>query len=296
MKVLKFGGSSVANAENIQKVAAIVQQPFYKGTIVVVSALGGVTDLLIKTGETAADGYDDYKELLLQLESRHLDTVKQLLPVTDQSSCLSAVKQHFNELEDICEGVFRLGELSARTKDRIVSFGELLSSKIIHFYLKAVGYKAGWIDSREVIKTNSHFGFAAVDFAETTEAINQFVNNNLAYDVLIAPGFIASDKHQHTTTLGRGGSDYSAAIYAAAIDATVVEIWTDVTGMMTADPRWVANARTIPHTSYREAMELSHFGAKVIYPPTIQPAMVRNIPIWVKNTFEPNAAGTLIEK
>ncbi|MFY7652027.1 MAG: bifunctional aspartate kinase/homoserine dehydrogenase I, partial [Chitinophagaceae bacterium] len=245
---------------------------------------------------TAADGNDIYKELLLQLENRHLDTVKDLLPVTDQSSCLSAVKQHFNELEDICEGVFRLGELSARTKDRIVSFGELLSSKIIHFYLKAVGYNAGWIDSRKVIKTNSHFGFAAVDFAATTDAINQFVKNNAAFDVLIAPGFIASDKHNHTTTLGRGGSDYSAAIYAAAIDASSVEIWTDVTGMMTADPRWVANARTIPHTSYREAMELSHFGAKVIYPPTIQPAMARNIPIWVKNTFEPAAAGTLIEK
>ncbi len=295
MKVLKFGGSSVANADNIKKVVSVIQQPQYRSSIVVVSALGGVTDALLSTGNLAADGNEAYKETLHQLELRHLDTVKLLLPVTAQSSCLSSVKQIFNELEDICEGVYRLGELSARTKDRIVSFGELLSSKIINFYLKAVGLASEWIDSRLAIKTNSKFGFAAVDFEATTTAIQAILKASSA-QLFLAPGFIASDAENHTTTLGRGGSDYSASIYAAALNADAVEIWTDVTGMMTADPRWVPNARTIPHTSYREAMELSHFGAKVIYPPTIQPAMAKNIPIWVKNTFAPNEAGTLIEQ
>jgi len=141
MKVLKFGGSSVANAENIKKVAAIVKKPEYQKAVIIVSALGGVTDLLIQTGSAASHGLESYKETLLQLEKRHIDTAKGLLPVTTQSSCLSSIKQQFNELEDICEGVFRLGELSARTKDRIVSFGELLSSKIIAAFFQSAGLK-----------------------------------------------------------------------------------------------------------------------------------------------------------
>jgi len=294
MKVLKFGGSSVANADNIKKVAALIQQPANKKSLVVVSALGGVTDSLIQTGNDAAEGHEKYKEALLNLEKRHLDTAKALLPVTAQSSCLSSIKQHFNELEDICEGVYRLGELSPRTKDRIISFGELLSSRIISYFLQSTGTANEWIDSRLAIKTDSHFGFAAVDFVATTHHIKELVNAS-PVSLFIAPGFIASDSNGFTTTLGRGGSDYTAAIFAAALQATAVEIWTDVTGMMTADPRWVPNARTIPHTSYKEAMELSHFGAKVIYPPTIQPAMALNIPIWIKNTFAPAEAGTLIE-
>ncbi len=294
MKVLKFGGSSVANAENIKKVVNIANQPIYNQAIVIVSALGGVTDLLIAIGTDAANAKESYKDTLKSLENRHIETAQALLPINNQSSCISGIKQSFNELEDICEGVFRLGELSNRTKDRIISFGELLSSKIIFFYVQSTGTKIDWIDSRKAIKTNSNFGFAAVDFAATTESINAIVATS-ANNLFIAPGFIASDSNGFTTTLGRGGSDYTASIYAAAVNAQAVEIWTDVTGMMTADPRWVANARTIPHTSYREAMELSHFGAKVIYPPTIQPAMDKNIQIWVKNTFAPTEAGTLIE-
>ncbi|MFY7900474.1 MAG: bifunctional aspartate kinase/homoserine dehydrogenase I [Chitinophagaceae bacterium] len=294
MKVLKFGGSSVANADNIKKVVSIVQQPQYAHAIVVVSALGGVTDLLIAVGTEASKGNEAYKETLLSLEKRHIETAQALLPINNQSACISSIKQSFNELEDISEGVFRLGELSARTKDRIISFGELLSSKIISFYMQSSNLSVEWIDSRKAIETNSNFGFAAVNFANTTEKVQLLVSKS-AGTLFLAPGFIASDANGFTTTLGRGGSDYSAAIYAAAVNAESVEIWTDVTGMMTADPRWVANARTIPHTSYREAMELSHFGAKVIYPPTIQPAMDKNIPIWVKNTFAPVEAGTLIE-
>ncbi|MDE3235631.1 MAG: bifunctional aspartate kinase/homoserine dehydrogenase I [Bacteroidota bacterium] len=292
MKVLKFGGSSVANADNIKKVVSIVQE--YKDAIVVVSALGGVTDLLIQTGIAAAHGKETYKETLLQLEKRHIETIKNLLPVTSQSSCLSNIKTQFNELEDICEGVFRLGELSKRTQDRIISFGELLSSTIISYFLKSIAVNIVWIDSRKVIRTNSHFGFGSVQFDTTNQLIKDFLQENPA-SLYIAPGFIASDADGHTTTLGRGGSDYTAAIFAAAVDANNLEIWTDVTGMMTADPRWVPNAKTIPFTSYREAMELSHFGAKVIYPPTIQPAMQKLIPIWVKNTFAPAEHGTLIQ-
>lgn len=295
MKVLKFGGSSVKNAENINKVAAILQQEKYHHAIVVVSALGGVTDLLIQTGTFASKGNEAYKETLTQLEKRHLETTKALLPVTAQSSCLSKIKQQFNELEDICEGVFRLGELSKRTQDKIISFGELLSSTIISTFLLSKNISNEWIDSRAVIKTDSNFGFASVDFEKTNSLINQFLQQS-QQTLFIAPGFIASNEENFTTTLGRGGSDYTAAIYAAAINAEDLEIWTDVTGMMTADPRWVPNAKTIRHTSYREAMELSHFGAKVIYPPTIQPAMQRGIKIWVKNTFEPEAFGTLIEE
>ena len=294
MKVLKFGGSSVANAENIKKVVNIVLQPQYSQSIVIVSALGGVTDSLILMATNASNGDESYKESLLQLEQRHIETVQNLLPINNQSGCISKVKQHFNELEDVCEGVFRLGELSNRTKDKIVSYGELLSSKIIAFYIQALGTDIEWIDSRKAISTNSNYGFAAVEFEQTAINTKEIISQS-PYTLFIAPGFIASDSKGFTTTLGRGGSDYTASIYAASINAESVEIWTDVTGMMTADPRWVANARTIPFTSYREAMELSHFGAKVIYPPTIQPAMDLDIPIWIKNTFKPEEAGTLIE-
>lgn len=294
MRVLKFGGTSVANAENIQKVIAIVQQYKQEKLVVVISALGGVTDQLIKAGALAAEKDESYKEVLETLEKRHLDTAKALLPVTHQSSCLSKVKQQFNELDEICEGVYRLNELSPRTRDRIISFGELLSSQILASYYGAVQQPHEWLDTRTLIRTNNHFGFAAVDFAVTNQQISDRVNQS-AGSLFIAPGFVAATKEAHTTTLGRGGSDYTAAIFAAALQAVALEIWTDVNGMMTADPRWVPNAKTIDRISYQEAMELSHFGAKVIYPPTIQPVMSRKIPVWVKNTFEPTAAGTLIE-
>jgi len=295
MKVLKFGGSSVANAANIKQAGKIIAKHIdSQKQLVVVSALGGITDQLITIGQMASDGDESYKAVLETIELRHLDTARELLPVTSQSSCLSMIKQYCNELEDICEGVYRLQELSARTRDRIVSFGELLSSKIIAAFLQSLNEQVQWVDSRAVIKTNSNFGYAAVDFQSTDQLIKAVVNGSNA-EVFIAPGFIASNDAGQTTTLGRGGSDYTAAIFAAAVKAGVLEIWTDVSGMMTADPRWVSNARPIPHISYQEAMELSHFGAKVIYPPTIQPVMSNKIPTWVKNTFAPDDPGTLIE-
>ena len=290
MKVVKFGGTSVANAANIQKAISIVKKDG-KPSIVIVSAFSGVTDLLIQAGRLAEESNDAYLEILKDLENQHLNTVRELLPVTTQSHCLSVVKQHFNELEDLCEGVFRLQEASLRTKDRIISFGELLSSKIIAAFMQSLNMKHQWIDSRKVIRTNSHFGNAAVNFEETNKLINEVIRQQNLY---IAPGFIAADAHHHTTTLGRGGSDYTAAIFAAAINASTLEIWTDVSGMMTADPRWVPNAKTISSTSYQAAMELSHFGAKVIYPPTIQPVMQKSIPTLIKNTFKPDDPGTVI--
>ncbi|OQP66697.1 bifunctional aspartate kinase/homoserine dehydrogenase I [Niastella populi] len=298
MQVLKFGGTSVANAENMNKVSSIVQQALARipqgKTIVVISALGGVTDVLLQSGGLAAAGDESYKEQLQKVEQRHLEAVKALIPVTQQSSVLSWVKQRCNEIEDICNGVFLLGELSARTKDRIVSFGELLSSKIISARLNAQGVENIWADSRELIRTDSHFGSAVVDFPVTNALCSDFFAASTGR-LFIMPGFVAADGKGNTTTLGRGGSDYTAAIIAGAVNAQLLEIWTDVSGMMTADPRLVPNARILPNISYQEAMELSHFGAKVIYPPTIQPVMSKNIPVWIKNTFAPEDHGTLIE-
>ena len=296
MQVLKFGGSSVANAENINKVIALVRQALTKDrTILVVSALGGITDMLIHAAQSAAAGDESYKGQLQQIEHRHLETVRSLLPLTGQSGILSAVKTRCNEIEDICSGVFLLGELSARTQDKIVSYGELLSSLVISARFESMGVANTWKDSRELIRTDSHFGHAAVDFVRTNAQILQYTLDNPSVDLFVLPGFIAADDNNTTTTLGRGGSDYTAAILAAAVDAKNFEIWTDVSGMMTADPRLVSNPRLIPHISYQEAMELSHFGAKVIYPPTIQPVMKKGIPVWIKNTFSPTDPGTVIE-
>lgn len=295
MQVLKFGGTSVANAENINKVISIVSEASRKGkTIVVVSALGGVTDLLLGAATWAAEGNELYKEKLAVIEQRHLEAVKNLIPVAQQSQLLSLVKKACNEIEDICNGIFLLRELTPRSKDRIGSYGEWLSSQIITAKFKANGLDAAWKDARELILTNSSFTVAEVDFGITNSRIKDFFSNQTAL-ISILPGFIAMDKDGVTTTLGRGGSDFTAAIIASAVNASVLEIWTDVSGMMTADPRLTTNARIIPHISYQEAMELSHFGAKVIYPPTIQPVMGKGIPVWIKNTFAPADQGTLIE-
>ncbi len=294
MQVLKFGGSSVAHAENIRKVMAIVKEAATRDrTVVVVSALGGVTDLLLNAATEAASGLDSYKEKLALVEQRHLELVRQLLPVTRQSAALSLVKKSCNELEDICQGIFLLGELTARSRDRVASYGEWLSAQLIAAGFQSVDVPAVWKDARELIVTNSEYTAAEVDFAKTNQLIIQFFNETKD-GLYIIPGFIARDQQGIGTTLGRGGSDYTAAIIAAALKADVLEIWTDVSGMMTADPRLSPNARIIPRISYQEAMELSHFGAKVIYPPTIQPVMNLGIPVWVKNTFAPGDYGTVI--
>jgi len=295
MQVLKFGGSSVASAENINKVADILINRSTKDkTIVVVSALGGITDLLLKSADLAAGNDETYKTCLAEITQRHLDTVKELLPVAQQSSALSLTKKLCNEIEDICNGIFLLGELSERIKDKVVSYGELLSSQIIAAKLRAVSLNAVWKDSKELISSNSNYSAAVVDFTASNKNCREYFLN-ASESLFLLPGFIAADAAGNTTTLGRGGSDYTAAIFAAAVDATVLEIWTDVSGMMTADPRIVNNTKLIPQVSYQEAMELSHFGAKVVYPPTIQPVMSKNIPVWIKNTFAPEDNGTVIQ-
>ncbi|MET0635006.1 MAG: bifunctional aspartate kinase/homoserine dehydrogenase I [Chitinophagaceae bacterium] len=299
MEVLKFGGTSVANADNINKVVAIVRDKIEKGSaldkyVVVVSALGGITDVLLNAAVMAASGDEVYKEKLASLEKRHLDTVKALIPVTFQSQLLSLVKKACNEIEDICSGIFLLGELTARSRDRIASYGEWLSSQIISAKFRSDGIENEWIDARKLIITNSSFTHAEVNFELTSEKISSYFYGR-DERLFIVPGFISSDANGVSTTLGRGGSDYTASIFASVLGADQLEVWTDVSGMMTADPRLTANARIIPQISYQEAMELSHFGAKVIYPPTIQPVMSKGIPVRIKNTFIPTDAGTLIQ-
>lgn len=294
MKVLKFGGSSVANAANIKKVKEIVQSKKEKEKIiVVVSALGGVTDQLLQCGLLAAEGNTEYKEKLQAIAERHINTVKELLPINNQSSLLSCVMQQFNEVEAICNGIFLLNDFTARTKDRILSYGELISSQIISFYFATDQLPNQWVDARKFIKTDSHYTKANVQFEKTNHKIQSFFSEQND-ELFLVPGFIASDEKGNTTTLGRGGSDYTAAIIGAALNASSVEIWTDVSGMMTSDPRLVNNAKIIEQITYNEAMELSHFGAKVIYPPTLQPLMSKNIPVWIKNSFHPENIGTVI--
>ncbi|HWJ92708.1 MAG TPA: bifunctional aspartate kinase/homoserine dehydrogenase I [Flavisolibacter sp.] len=294
MQVLKFGGTSVANAENIKKTGAIIAQKSGRAKlVVVVSAFGGVTDQLLQCGTLAAEGKAEYKTLLHHTGQQHLDTVKSLLPLNNQSGILSFVMQQFNEIEDICNGIVLLHEFSDRTRDRLLSYGELISSQVIAAYLTSAGLVNTWADARHWIVTDSHFTRAQVLFQRTEEKIRCSFSKS-EHNIIVLPGFIASDEKGNTTTLGRGGSDYTAAIVGAALDADLVEIWTDVSGMMTADPRLVNNARAIKEISYHEAMELSHFGAKVIYPPTLQPLMSKRIPVWIKNTFAPQDYGTVV--
>lgn len=295
MKVLKFGGSSVANAQNIERVIAIAKEAAASDTcVVVLSAMQGTTDSLIEMGRTAERGDDGFIAKLAEIRERHSEAIEELFNNGDNTAVFEFVESMLHELESITEGVRRVRELTPKTLDRILSFGEIASSKIVSAKLSADGTENEWHDSRLMIRTDSHHGFAAVDFVETNKRISEKIAVSEAR-LHIVPGFIASDSGGYTTTLGRGGSDYTAAIFAAALDAAVLEIWTDVSGMMTADPRFVRNVRQIPRINYREAMELSHFGAKVIYPPTIQPVMAKAIPVLIKNTFDPDAEGTLIE-
>ena len=295
MKVLKFGGSSVGNAESIGKVVEIVRSAVETDPcVVVLSAMQGTTDALIETGKLAERGNEIFREKIAAIRRKHLETIETLLPGDLRETTVSIIETNLGELEKICEGVFLLRELSARTLDRITSFGEILSTVIVAAEFDSLQIENVWTDSRQLVKTDSNYGFAAVDFGKTNANIKNYFQTSES-KLHITQGFIASDAGNITTTLGRGGSDYTGAIVAAALDAEILEIWTDVSGMMTADPRVVRNIRRIPKITYREAMELSHFGAKVIYPPTIQPVMAKKIPISVKNTFAPNDFGTLIE-
>lgn len=293
MKIIKFGGSSVANSENIKRVFAIIQDKLQHQEIsVVFSAFGGVTESLLKIAQLAREGELEYRDLLQGLEEKHLSLVRQLIAVQHQSTVMTYVKVRFKELEDLFHGIFLIKENSARTLDYVASFGERLSAFMLSESLQGQGIKTQFLDAREVIQTNDRFGQARVDFEVTNAKITDFFQQHEG--VKIITGFIASTAKGETTTLGRSGSDYTAAIFAAALNAQDLEIWTDVSGVLTSDPKLVYTAFTIPQLSYNEAMELSHFGAKVIFPATMQPAMKKSIPIYIKNTFEPENQGTLI--
>ena len=294
MKVLKFGGTSVAKPENIVKIKNIISNEEHQ-LILVVSALGGVTDALLEAGLLASQQDSNYKKVLIALEERHLQTVKELIPVTAQSKVLSKVKSEFNILETLLEGAFFIGEITPKLSDKIVSYGELLSSYIISEFLISEQLDATFKDSRELIITQKVNGKNSVNFGKTNRNCQDYFKSSNT-KITVCPGFISSSETGDSTTLGRGGSDYTAAIYAAAVDASILEIWTDVSGMFTANPKMVKQAKAIPHISYEEAMELSHFGAKVLYPPTIQPVLSKGISIVIKNTFSPEEAGTLITK
>ena len=294
MKVLKFGGSSVANAENILRVVEIVRGVEGRA-VVVLSAMQGTTDRLIDAGRLAAAGDRRYIAKLDEIRSQHQMAIEKLFgDGPSRDGVQGYFEKKLEDLQSLCRGIDLIREISARTMDRLIAFGELISTRVVSAYLTSNGVENLWVDSRDLIRTDSNYGAAAVDFAVTNERIRERFTA-IKQTLTIAPGFIGCDGDNSITTLGRGGSDYTAAIFAAALDAEVLEIWTDVSGMMSADPRFVRNVREIERITYREAMELSHFGAKVIYPPTIQPVMVKGIPVRVKNTFAPDAPGTLIE-
>jgi len=294
MKVYKFGGSSVGNPQRIKGILELLIARTEKDQCraVVFSAFQGVTDQLIEMAQLAAAGHSDYTDLLKNLEDRHLTAVRELIDIHHQSNTMAVIKMMLNDLDDILQGIFLIKELSPRSKDFIMSFGERLSALIISRALTSAGLDNEFLDARTIIRTNNQFGNAIVDFERTNQLIIDHFNKHTLLQIVT--GFVASTVGDETTTLGRGGSDYSASIIGAALDADEVQIWTDVDGVLTADPRKVTKAFPVESMTYEEALEMSHFGAKVIYPPTIQPLMTRSIPIRIKNTFNPSGEGTLI--
>jgi aspartokinase/homoserine dehydrogenase 1 len=297
MKVLKFGGSSVATAERINSIASIIKPRLDAGEklTVVFSAFGGITDMLIEMSELASKGKDKYIALYHQFKDRHTSATKELLSDDVYTKTSIELEENHDSLKDLLKGIFLVREVSPRTMDYVLSFGERNANIIIAAAMKERGINASYLDARKVIKTDKEFGSARVNFDLTNKEISDYYREN-SDKVHIVTGFIGSDLGGLTTTLGRGGSDYTAAIIAGALNAEVLEIWTDVDGVLTSDPRKVKKAFTIPKLSYAEAMEMSHFGAKVIYPPTIQPALSKGIPIYIRNTFNPTFVGTLIDK
>ncbi len=287
MKVIKFGGSSVGTAENIKRVKDIIIRQS-DDVIVVISALDGITDRICRAAKMASEGDDNFNDELNSIETYHQEVIKSLfngnLPV------LEIVNELLDELKQILTGIKLVGELTCKTLDRIAGIGERISSRIIANYIEG----AQWVDAAGLILTDSHFGKASVDFEITNRNITETFHKFRG--IAVVPGYIAKNKRGEFTTLGRGGSDYTASIIAAALNVKMLEIYTDVDGFMTADPKIISKAYTIPKLTYSEAMELSHFGARVIYPPTILPVYQKDIPIRIKNAFSPDKEGTMITR
>lgn len=291
MKVMKFGGSSVGNPESLQRVKEIIEKE-NDPVIVVVSALGGVTDRLLLAADFALKGNSSYKPLIEEIIVRHEEMIEKMVPAShDKVDLKNKTGQLFEELRNILQGVFLIGDLSQKTSDKIVSYGERLSSLIISKVIDM----AQLYDATKFIKTDKQFQSHIPDLSRSNELIKNTFLELPQTQVAVVPGFISSSNDNNDiTNLGRGGSDYTAAIIAAAMNASVLEIWTDVDGFMTADPKIINSAYVIEELSFTEAIELTNFGAKVIYPPTIFPVYHKNIPIRVKNTFHPESEGTLI--
>jgi aspartokinase/homoserine dehydrogenase 1 len=304
MLVLKFGGTSVGSPEAIEKLIAVLKDGEHRDRVrvVVVSAFSGVTDSLIRMSRKAAAGDPLYRDELEIIDRRHRETAQFFLSDDALESVLSALRETVSELSKVLDGVAVLRDLSPRAQDLVMSFGERLSAPLIAGILCSRNLNAAYLDTRSIIKTDDHFGKALFFPAESYPRIRSFFDSlavksaGSKIPIQVASGFIASNMEDITTTLGRGGSDLTAAILGTALDAEEVEIWTDVDGILTADPRQVKNAFRIESISYEEAMELSHFGAKVIYPPTIRPALEKGIPIRIRNTFNPFCPGTSIVK
>lgn len=288
MKVLKFGGSSVGSISSLKNVKSIVESTSAP-RIIVVSALGGITDKLISTAKMAVMSDPKYRQEYSSIRYRHVDIIETLVPEKSREELYNRINPLFNELADIYQGIFLIKDLSQRTLNIVVSYGERLSSLIISYIID----NATLFDSREFIKTHNEFGHEILETNLTNELVKS-VFTSTEFSTAIVPGFISSSVDGSVTNLGRGGSDYTASIIAAALNAETLEIWTDVDGFMTADPRVINTAYVIDKLSFVEAMELCNFGAKVIYPPTIYPVFHKNIPLRIKNTFNPQAAGTLI--
>ncbi|MGA2764869.1 MAG: aspartate kinase [Spirochaetia bacterium] len=293
MKVLKFGGSSLADGERIRSVAEVVVEAARADRVaVVLSAMKGVTDQLIAAAHAAEAGTDGFKPILETIRGKHFDAVRFLFRPADQAAVLTPLALMCNELEEILHGVELIRECSPRTLDLVMSFGERLSCQLSAAYMRASGMDAVLVDAREMIVTDDHFGSALVDFDRTYQRIEERLS--AVKGTAVIPGFIGATDKGVTTTIGRNGSDYTASIIGAGTRAGVIEIWTDVDGVLSADPRLVPEAFVIPRLSYEEAMELSYFGAKVIHPYTMVPAVERNIPLLIKNSLNPSAPGTLI--
>ncbi|MDB5010528.1 MAG: aspartate kinase, partial [Mucilaginibacter sp.] len=295
MKILKFGGTSVGSVESIRTLLHILKDEANvpQKPVVVLSAMSGVTNLLIAMAEEAAKG-NEFTAQLAELERRHFDVVKSLLSVQHQNPAFTRLKIHFNQLEELLQGVLTLRELTPKTRDLVLSYGERCSTLMISKIAAQHFPEALFVDASELIKTDSSFGQAKVNTELTEILIRSFYAANKD-KLLFVTGFIAGNDDGQITTLGRGGSDYTAALFGSALHASEIQIWTDVNGMMTADPRMVKKAFSLEELTYTEAMELSYFGAKVIYPPTMIPAFLKKIPIIIKNTFEPQFSGTVIQ-
>ncbi|WP_341215742.1 bifunctional aspartate kinase/homoserine dehydrogenase I [uncultured Wocania sp.] len=293
MKVLKFGGTSVGSAKNINKVIHILDNYSKEDNVVcVVSAIGGITDKLLLAGKQAQNKDNDFLNTFNNIKEIHFEIINELNP-NKSESILTNVDNKLNQLKNLLDGIYLINELSLKTSDKLVSFGESLSSYIIAETVKNRGLSAVRKNSQKLIITNSNFTKAEVNFNITNTNIQNYFKS-AEQQITILPGFVASSTLGEQTTLGRGGSDFTAAIVAAALQVTQLEIWTDVSGMFTTNPKLVKQAYPIEKISYQEAMELSHFGAKVLYPPTVQPVLDLNIPIHIKNTLQPEAIGTII--